>query len=138
MRVLFTDFDGVLHALAGPSASMRSFVWAPLLADLLEPHPEVRLVVHASARQHSPSDFLISRMGPLAPRVLGVTPPRLGRWPSIVEWLAARPQVQDYCILDDAAGEFPQALSQLVVCPPRTGVSDPEVQASLRRWLEAT
>jgi hypothetical protein len=61
-RVIFLDFDGVLHATVGPASAMRQFVWLPALLGLLEPHEDVRLVVHASARQNSPEAFLRDRL----------------------------------------------------------------------------
>jgi hypothetical protein len=86
-RVIFVDFDGVLHATIGSAQTMKQFVWLPVLLRLLEPHDDVRLVVHASARQNSPEAFLRERLEVPASRWAGITPPRLSRWPSIQAWL---------------------------------------------------
>lgn len=136
MRIIFTDFDGVLHATSGPAASMRQFVWLPQLLQLLEGHGDVRLVIHASARQSSPGSFLVQRLGAAASICLGVTDPKLARWPSIAHWLSSHPEVRRFCILDDMPSEFPKpAPAELIVCDGRTGVSSPEIQEQLRQWL---
>jgi hypothetical protein len=134
MRVLLLDFDGVLNGTTkGPA-----FQWVPVLAQLLEPHADVRLVIHASARHHSDADFLARRLGVLTPRVLGVTEPRLPRWESIKAWLAGHPQVSSHRILDDMPAEFPVNLTELIVCPSNEGVTAATVQAQLQDWLAAS
>jgi hypothetical protein len=136
-RVIFVDFDGVLHATVGPAQVMRQFVWLPVLWELLEPHADVRLVVHASARQNSPADFLRDRLGVPESRWAGVTSPRLDRWPSIRAWLQEHPETSQFRVLDDQAAEFPDPPpAELILCAGRTGVSDTDVQRRLTLWLD--
>lgn len=138
-RVIFLDFDGVLHATVGPAPTMRQFVWLPVLLGLLEPHDDVRLVIHASARHNSPEAFLRERLGIPASRWAGVTPPRLSRWPSIQSWLEGNPETNHFRILDDQANEFPDPPpAELILCQERTGVADPGVQGRLIAWLDQT
>lgn len=136
MKMLFIDFDGVLHATAGAPAAMRQFVWLPILLDLLPDKADVGIVVHASAREESPADFLRQRLH-LTPQVFkGVTEPSLARWPSIQHWISTHPDTSSFRILDDQASEFPDpAPSELILCEGRKGVSEIEVQDKLRRWL---
>lgn len=136
MRVLFIDFDGVLHAAVGPPAAMRRYVWSPLLEELLLPFPDITVVVHASARDHTPLPTIVSQLGPLGQRIVDIAPPRVERWPAICTWLASHPEVSEYWILDDAAREFPAELEQLIVCGSRTGINDVDVQLQLKQWLE--
>ena len=35
LKIVFIDFDGVLHATVGKPAAMRQFVWLPILLELL-------------------------------------------------------------------------------------------------------
>lgn len=139
-RALFLDFDGVLHATHGPAEVMRAFVWLPLLLKLLEPHRDVRLVVHASARRTSPAEFIGKRLelrsAGVAQLYAGVTSPRLDRWASIQAWLAEHSEVRSFRILDDQAGEFPSPPpAELILCNPTQGLSAPGVQAELARFL---
>ena len=136
MRIVFLDFDGVLHANAGPPATMREFVWLPILLDLISGQADIGIVVHASARQHTSPDFLMHRLGLAPPLWQGTTDPTLARWPSIQRWLATHPETTSCRILDDAASEFPTpAPAELILCDPRRGVSDPVAQSRIKRWV---
>jgi hypothetical protein len=136
MRILFIDFDGVLHATAGPPAAMKQFVWLPILLDLISGQADFGLVVHASARQQSTADFLMCRMGLTPPLWQGVTEPALQRWPSIQHWLTTHPETTSYRILDDMASEFPSPMPpELILCNPQNGLSDHTVQNQIRKWL---
>lgn len=139
-RVLFVDFDGVLHATHGPAEAIREFVWLPVLIELIAPHKDVRIVVHASARRTSTADFIGTRLGlgRVGPGSLyaGVTSPSLERWPSIQAWVAQRPEVTSYCVLDDQASEFPSPPpAELILCNPIDGITELRVQVALKRFL---
>lgn len=91
MRVLFLDFDGVLHPVPAVPTNrvvngkpvMRAiqvlpFEWLPVLAQLLRPHPDVRLIVHSSWRLvHTPSRCArdARRTGLPLPRLRATWPP---------------------------------------------------------------
>jgi len=137
VRVLFVDFDGVLHAVAGPPSTMRLFVWAPVLDALLNEHPDVKLVVHASARDHTPIETIVVQLGKLGERVKCAATPRLPRWEAIQRHVIANAEISDYRILDDSQQEFPAELPELILCAPNRGVSDPAVQQKIRDWLQA-
>lgn len=138
-KVLFLDFDGVLHSVAGPGPDMRQFVWLPTLMDPIAGHDDLRVVIHASYRKSSPADFLRERLGLSKKLCLGVTNPRLERWASIQDWVKCRPWVESFRVLDDQAYEFPDpAPAELILCDGRRGVSDPAVHAALRKWIERT
>lgn len=136
-RALFIDFDGVLHATVGSSGPTRQFVWLPLLLELLVDQSDLGLVVHASAREHSPADFIRDRLGIPLNLWRGVTPPGLERWPSIEAWLACNRDVTDFLILDDQIEEFPASPPpELILCGAGTGISDPSIRARVRDWLQ--
>ncbi|WP_319640913.1 HAD domain-containing protein [Ralstonia pickettii] len=79
-RVLFLDFDGVLHAVDEPPlngggrlmANPRLFAWRPVLEDILAPYPKVRIIVSSDWRRLLDDDNLKRALGPLAPRFTGV------------------------------------------------------------------
>lgn len=136
LRVIFLDFDGVLHATSGSAEEMRQFVWLPILKGLIEGRDDIRVVIHASHRRNSPEDFLRERLGFDKDLCLGVTSPRLARWPSIQGWIKDRQWIESYRILDDQAGEFPEpAPAELILCDGRRGLSDEKVQVALKEWI---
>ena len=68
---------------------------------------------------------------------LGVLPHVRNREPSI-NAMVNQAQIDSFLILDDAYQEFSVLVGNLVVCNPLLGVSDPEVQAKVRDWLNKT
>lgn len=150
MRVLFLDFGGVVHpsgldddvrsGAPGAAAGVRLdvFCWFDILLGLLAPHPDVYVVVHSNWRYaHTPHE-IGDLLGDLGPRYLGVVPPG-ERHGAIGAWLARHPGVESHRILDDAArafGDPPPA--ELILCDPRTGLSEPGIQAQLRAWLQSS
>jgi hypothetical protein len=143
-RVLFEDFDGVLHPTLARDAtpwdealvSTKHFGWVPALEGALRGHPDVRVVVHSTWRYKYDLEELRGVLGGLACRVIASTRSDLPRYDSIVDWLQQNPWCTDYRILDDDANEFPRPLPrELIVCNPLTGVSAPEVLRALADWL---
>ena len=148
-RVLFLDFDGVVHPFGkdpdgGPAAEslvldLGVFCWLEHLERLVLPHPDVGVVVHSSWRYPHSDDELADMLGALNGRYLGKTP-RGARYASITRWLKDnRSVVGEYLILDDATSEFPpSARRRLLPCISHKGLSDHPTQASLAQWLERT
>lgn len=153
MRALFLDFDGVLHPLGlqvtpgvlrngkpvARAVPVDLFCWVGLLAELLQAHPDVALVVHSNWRLTRSEEELARCLAPLQARVKGATSATLSKHASVQEWLERHPEVEGYLILDDMPGEFLQSgCPQFVPCHSRLGVSEPRVQAAVRTWLEAS
>jgi hypothetical protein len=139
-RVLFIDFDGVLHPdpaldCAALSSSVGHFGWLAALVEILKPHPDVAVVVHSSWREVYNEPELKDILSELGSRVLGATP--IGaRYESILRWLADRPEFTSVRILDDDISEFPSPIpDELIVCDPNHGVTDGSVKVALRDWL---
>lgn len=142
-RVLFLDFDGVLHpgppplgrGEEQPFIATKHFGWLPALLRTLAPHPDVKVVVHSTWRLAYDEAELWEILSDLGGRYLGATPAG-ERYASILQWLEANPGVTSYRILDDEPDEFPQPLpEQLIVCDPTQGVTGLEVASALRQWL---
>jgi hypothetical protein len=135
MRVLFLDFDGVLHPAGGEPGTVLPFEWLPLLEQLLAPWPDVRLAVHSTWRYLYKSEEFPELLGPLGSRFIGAAP-RGPRAESVLWFLQLNPVIDDYLVLDDAPGEFPSDFpGNLVLCEPLTGISAPEVQSRIKAWL---
>lgn len=134
--VLSIDFDGVLHSAEAAFAVNDSrlpreemlqaglFAHCQLLEDLLCRHAQVELVVHSSWRLACSAARLRDLLGPLGPRMRGVTPVQLAdREPSILA-LLRRWQVPAHrlVILDDQAFHFRSLTRNLVLCREDIGV----------------
>lgn len=137
MKLVFLDFDGVLHPAGGAPGACLPFEWLPMLAELLESVPEVSLAIHSTWREVHPQDYLQEFLGSLGARVVGPVP--FGpKEEAIRAFLTANHEVEDYLILDDSPCEFSADLrARLIACHPNRGVSDPEVQMKIQAWLQS-
>lgn len=113
--MIFVDFDGVFHATDSRDFEYRGnalvvsenpdlFQWAPLLWQIIEPHPVV-IVVHSSWRHLYPAEVLIARFpGAMQPRIVGVTQGR-ERDQSIRNYVSMN-SVKRSAVLDDSPDVF--------------------------------
>lgn len=137
MRVLFLDFDGVLHPTGTAPGSCLPFEWLPVLEQALGQWPDVSVVVHSSWREQFELEDLREFLSPLGTRVVAVAPPG-PRAAAISHFLAKTPSVRSFLVLDDSAAEFsPELTAHLLLCDPATGISALEVQEKLIAWLAA-
>jgi len=137
MRLLFLDFDGVLH----PSAQyrlVRHFIWLPKLVWLLERHPDVRVVVHSTWRYDHSDQELRTLLGPLGSRFVGSAPrgPRAQAIESVLQ--ANKGVVKHHFVLDDQAEDFAASNLTVLVLDGRIGISDPAAQLTFVEWLLST
>jgi HAD domain in Swiss Army Knife RNA repair proteins len=144
-RVLFIDFDGVLHpspehGSLGPSAlymQVGPLGWLPLLCGALREHGDVEVVVHSSWRDVFSVEELSEMLSDLGERRIAVAPPG-ARHSAIEAWLRAEGEGIEYLVLDDDASEFPHpAPSWLVICNPKSGISGEGILGRLQFWLKA-
>lgn len=135
MRLIFLDFDGVLHEARGNLEEEQFFQWVPILAALIAPHPDVRVAVHSSWRHMHTPEELRGFMRGLGKRYLGAVPAG-PRERAIREYLRQLPHVREYLVIDDSPGEFSRIRGRrLLICDPSAGVSSPNVQQRLADWL---
>jgi hypothetical protein len=135
-KVLFLDFDGVLHPASGDS--VPEFSKADALASAMQGYA-CEIVISSTWRFHYGLDQLKDFLpAGLAERVIGTTgeDPRshFSRHDSILAWLAQSDAV-DWRALDDANAEFRET-SHLIACSPEVGLEDAQV-LELRKWLES-
>lgn len=151
-RVIFLDFDGVLHPL-GTLADARpplepvtikerwpqALEYLGILADLLQKHPEISVVVTSSWRMFLNDQQLGQLLEPIGKWYAGsVGFPYQGRAIAIQAWLEAN-RVDDYLILDDQADYFPglvEAWPTLILCNSTLGIADEQVQHRIRKWID--
>jgi hypothetical protein len=135
MRLIFLDFDGVLHEARGDLEDDQYFKWLPILAKAIAPYPDVHVAAHSSWRHTSTAEELRGCLRGLAERYVGAVPPG-ARERAIREYLRQAPQVRDYLVIDDTPEEFSRIRGRrLLICDPMTGLSAPNVRLRLAEWL---
>jgi hypothetical protein len=164
MRIIFLDFDGVLHPLGLQVEEHRTlngkpvakaikvdfFCWLPLLLELVAEHGDVRFVAHTAWRESHDLARLQGYFGEHRHLLVGATRADLPKLESIQVWLEQNPQVAHWRILDDAVEEFvvvagdadtqepAQYAPGLIACDYRRGLQDLEVRRQLAHWLHLT
>lgn len=157
MRAIFVDFDGVLHdanilrvdSQVGGKPIRRAiqgrqlFEYAHLLAELLEPYPDVQVIVHSSWRRDSDADECRSMLAHTGLRIDGITPLLLtyrglgsARQASIEQYVREY-GITDWIVLDDEPQHFDESWLEgcLVVCDESLGLSLNVTLEAVRQWL---
>lgn len=154
VAVLYLDFDGVLHPgevyrirgqIVLQCEGIGLFEWAPLLAEYLEPHPDVRIVLSTSwVRVLSFTGARARLPAALAERVIGAT------WHSAMDqdwWRglsryeqisrhAQRHRIARWLAVDDDAQGWPQEWhSHLVPTDSMLGIAAPDSRKLLQQRL---
>ncbi|WP_313603022.1 HAD domain-containing protein [Comamonas jiangduensis] len=145
-RILFLDFDGVLHpprAIAGAKppqtpAQIRAgwpqtFEHLPVLVRLLAAYENVGVVVSSSWRQFLKEAELAELLESIRPWFAGAI--RHGARDEAIREYVSEHAIEDFAVLDDVAKFFPGSWPQLILCNPALGISDLAVQRSLKDWL---
>ncbi|PKO70235.1 MAG: hypothetical protein CVU22_02535 [Betaproteobacteria bacterium HGW-Betaproteobacteria-16] len=137
MRILFLDFDGVLHPVEPELLGLERFCWAPVLDELLAAHTDVKIIVHSTWRYEYTDPELRVLLGSLGKRFAG-SAPRAPREHAIEMVLQANEQVLHHLVLDDAAREFSGTAVNLLLLDSRRGLSEKRVQQAIAQWLSST
>lgn len=137
MRLLFLDFDGVLHPVDPELLGLERFCWLPILHQLLAGHDDVQLVVHSTWRYEYTDTELRVLLGPLGTKFVGGAP-RGPREQAIETVLQANKRVLHHLVLDDASGEFSGTTVNLLLLDSQLGISDDRAQAEISAWLLST
>lgn len=156
-RILYLDFDGVLHDeavyrhpargiyIATPGRQL--FEWMPILDELLRPHPDVAIVLSTSWVRVLSFFRAKERLSPsLQERVIGAT--YHGRWMREQEFAmlprgvqvvedVMRRQPKSWFALDDEHGNWPVwARDNLIRTDGKLGISDPFIQHAVQTMLQ--
>lgn len=137
MRLLFIDFDGVLHSTCA-ELDNSYFCWLPELEKLLSKFPDVKLVVHSTWRYEYHNEELRELLGPLGDRFIG-SAPRGPREQAIQMVLQAnKGKVTDYLVLDDAPADFPDGTLNTLFVDGLQGIGPAMNHAPITEWLVST
>lgn len=136
-RIIFLDFDGVMHPPNCPSR--RFFEKLPLLERLLRPYRDVQIVVASSWRRTRTLDELRDLFSPaMRPRVVGATP--VLKWQGgpghrqkeCLAWLAKFAPDATWIAMDDEAALYEPG--RVIVCDAAAGLGASEIE-QLQCWL---
>ena len=135
-KVIFLDFDGVLHPSHFREGSEFSRV--PLLEVLVDDY-SFEIVISSSWRFHHPLAQLKKKLGKqLGDCVISATGQASqsihARFNEISEWLDFHPKC-DWRAVDDSKFEFPTDCRNLILCDSKTGIAEQQINA-LRDWLK--
>lgn len=157
IKILYLDFDGVLHdervyfhprrGIYIDTPGRALFEWMPILEQLLIPHPEVRIVLSTSwVRVRSPS-FVIKNLSPsLQKRVIGTTFGQRGidknisssmpRGVQVTQDMHRRAPAAWFAIDDDGLGWPHWSRDNVIRTNGVRGISDPLIQRAIAAMLE--
>jgi hypothetical protein len=158
-KVLFLDFDGVLHpdqvyiTASGPQlrAEGELFMWAPILEAELAPYPDLKIVLSTSWVRNIGFGRAKRRLSPsVQERIIGSTwhSSMAKVWADQIWWdgasrhgqimrYAARARVNQWLALDDDGENWaPADLHRLVLLDGREGLSSAAGVDELRSRLE--
>jgi hypothetical protein len=154
---VYLDVDGTLHAgsavfdehgLIALESGRTLFEFAPILVELLVPHPHVQIVLTTSWLHHIGRDGVVSHLpDALRYRVVDDTigiRSRMGevqdgtdRVSKILRHVWAH-GVLTWLALDDRAWGVPIGYARhFVHLSPESGISSPEARSRIQSWLEA-
>lgn len=155
MPICILDFDGVVHhdavfyrpgvGVFMSEAGHELFEWSHILADLLEPHPDVKIVLSTSWARMLGYEFARSALpAPLSSRVIGATFNNsdiqkldfdfMSRGVQ-VEWYVKRRGLQRWFAIDDDVDGWAPGDKRLVKTQSHLGLSEASVQDDVRRAL---
>jgi hypothetical protein len=154
--VLYCDYDGVLHhddvywsahkGIYMKVPGHRLFEWMHILEDLLEPHPDVGIVLSTSWVRVKSFDFAKQQLSKsLQARVLGSTFHRreigkrrfdaMSRGAQVFADVQRRKPSQWIAIDNDDSGWPSQCRANLIKTQDHLGLSDVEVQETIQSRL---
>lgn len=153
--VLYLDYDGVLHPdevyrirgrIVLQRDGMSLFEWAPLLAEHLEPYPDLRIILSTSwVRVLSFNEARAWLPDSLGSRVIGATwhsAMDLFWWHSLSRYQqislhARRHRISRWLAIDDDTQGWPDdGREQLVHTDPMLGIAASDTKALLLQRLE--
>jgi hypothetical protein len=163
MSLIFLDFDGVCHpasvflkdgqpVLHGQG---ELFMWAPLLAQALDPYPDIQIVLSTTwqhvlglekARACLPSSLRSRVVGTTSDTIQDTSPYStqasvLSKWHAMTRYQQILQYVQSMAVEnwlaidDDTMGWASEHLDHLIETNPALGLSDPDVVEQLRKAL---
>ena len=139
-KLLFLDFDGVLHP-STVTAEQPLFCRAALLVEASAlAQLDFDIVISSSWRHHFSLQALLEPLpSAIREKVVGTTgPAHIGKWSRFQEIQRYRMQHGNppWRALDDSRYEFPPDCAELIWCNPNYGLVEAD-GARLKKWLSA-
>ena len=135
-KLLFLDFDGVLHPTSARGPGLLSK--APLLEAITD--EDCQIILSTSWRfQYSLEELCTKLPENVSIKVIGMTgAPYIGKHSRYFEIISYVSQLDhkpvQWRALDDAYWEFPVGCPELIRCNPNTGITEREI-GLLNDWL---
>lgn len=144
-KIVYLDYDGVLHPDGTPAIDEYGrlidnpvlFSWLPILVTLLEPYPDVRIIVSSDWRRLFDDPALIKMLGPIGNRFAGVVErPSSSRVLEVLHDAQTR-DLFDWIALDDhkSVHEAARTDPRFIACDPMLGLTSGQIQLAVRAWL---
>ena len=134
-KILFLDFDGVLHSTS--TGEHLLFSKLDLLTEAISKNP-CRIVISSSWRFHNDLDHLKSFLPTIQEFIVGTTGDAfIGKWPrynEIKQYLNRYDPWADWRALDDSFLEFPKYCQELILCQGKEGLTEKQI-LELSTWL---
>ena len=135
-RLLVLEVHGVLYPWREAGDVPDSAQWLSMLAALVSPWPDVRLVV-ATSKQGTPERrYLPLLLGSLMPRVMGDTY-GLSRPSAIEAAVRSLPAVESLVLVADDS-DLRESPLNVLCCDPQLGISEPRIRTAISAWLART
>lgn len=140
-RLLFLDFDGVLHTQDPPRDLRFAANLAPVVARL-----QLKVVIASTWREVYSLQAMAQRLGPLGAHVIGKTsiiptdelPERGGRQVEIEQWLKSNATpAHPWVALDDDPENFRSSCTRVFLTDKRIGLTQ-EVAHAFEAWCRTT
>ena len=151
-RAIFLDFDGVLHdaeivqidrwsedtPVPRAIEGRQLFEFAPLLADILRPYPDVHIVAHSSWCRYFDADACRALLAASGLRIDDIATGKY-RQDRITQY-AYDHGITDWIAVDDEPQNFDERWrhrwgNRLIACDPHHGLSDATIIAAISAWL---
>ncbi len=118
-------------------ANERLFAWLPILVSLLEPYPEVQIVVSSDWRRLLDDENLRLVLGPLGSRFAGIVETWSASRADEILAEVRRRKLTHWLSIDDHPSVLAASRrdNRFIPCAPDAGLSAPAVQAKLRMRL---
>lgn len=134
-RVMVLELEGVLCPSGETTGTPDGLIWLPVLEGLLEPWPDVWVIVTTSKAQKPLSSELPRLLGPLEPRLLGHTF-GMNRSDGVEAAVAVvNGQQLEHLVVVSDASDLPSYRLNVLLCDPRRGLSAPRTRAAIAHWL---
>ena len=135
-RVIVLEIEGVLRPADSPPTNCVQAPWASILSNLLESHPDVRLVISPAQDDALDVQDLPLVLGPLFGRVVGSTM-GIRRHDGLIASVRSIGPLEHLVLMVDASSVEGMGLN-VVTCDPSLGVSSADTSAAVVEWLGKT